>query len=118
MLFDEWLKYGRGPLTVPRWRDGLAFIRSPSGKEIELILAPITDRPNVFFISTLMLQPDARGSVKLKSNSSMHPPVMYYGYYNNKNDLKDNIYALKYAVKMVEETQAFKSIAAKLNPIP
>ncbi|XP_060842479.1 glucose dehydrogenase [FAD, quinone]-like [Rhopalosiphum padi] len=117
-LYDEWLKYGRGPLTVPRGRDGLAFIRSPSGKEIELVLAPITDKPNIFFISTLLLQPDARGSVQLKSNNSMHPPVMYYGYYDNNNDLEDNIYALKYAVKMVEETQAFKNVAAKLNPVP
>lgn len=43
---------------------------------------------------------------------------MYYGYYDNKTDLYDNVYALKYAVKMVEETRAFKDIEAKLNPMP
>jgi len=27
-LFDEWFKYGGGPLTVPREVDGLAYTRA------------------------------------------------------------------------------------------
>ncbi|XP_022161405.1 glucose dehydrogenase [FAD, quinone]-like isoform X2 [Myzus persicae] len=118
-LFEEWFKYGRGPLTTPAGVDGLGYIRSPSGKGIELIFGPISDEPNMFLIATLLLQPDGRGSVSLKSNDPLDPPIMSYGYYENNNtDLEDNVYALKYAVKLVEETNAFKDVAAKLRPIP
>ncbi|XP_060842181.1 glucose dehydrogenase [FAD, quinone]-like [Rhopalosiphum padi] len=117
-LFDEWFKYGRGPLTVPLGREGVAYIRSPAGKEHELILAPVTDKPNVFYINTFLLQPVARGSVTLKNNNPIHPPIMSFDYYNNSTDLEENIFAVKYSVKFVEETRAFQSVAAKLNPVP
>lgn len=117
-VFEEWFKYGRGPLTVPKNTDGLGYIRAPSGKEIELLFAPLGKTRHSFFISTLMLEPDARGNVTLKDKNPWHSPVMTYDYYNSKLDLEDNIYALKYAVKMVEETQAFKAIGAQLNPVP
>ncbi|XP_025197698.1 glucose dehydrogenase [FAD, quinone]-like [Melanaphis sacchari] len=118
-LFEEWFKYGRGPLTAPAGADGLGYVRAPSGKGVELIFGPISDEPNMFFIATLLLQPDARGNVTLKNNNPLDPPIMSYGYYeNNTTDLEDNVFALKYAVKLVEETQAFKDIAAKLSPIP
>ncbi|CAH1716927.1 unnamed protein product [Aphis gossypii] len=118
-LFEEWYKYGRGPLTAPAGADGLGYIRTPTGKGIELIFIPISDEPNAFLIATLMLQPDARGSVTLKSKNPLDPPLMSYGYYdNNTTDLEDNVFALKYAVKLVEETQTFKGIAGKLSPKP
>lgn len=117
-LFEEWFKYGRGPLTAPNGVDGLGYIRSPSGKEVELIFAPLSEKPNAFLMATLLLQPDARGNVTLQNNNSLHPPIMSYGYYDSNNDLEDNVYALKYAVKLVEETQAFKDVSAKLNPEP
>ncbi|XP_016661905.1 glucose dehydrogenase [FAD, quinone] [Acyrthosiphon pisum] len=118
-LFEEWYKYGRGPLTAPGGSDGLGYIRSPSGKGVELIFGPTSDEPNMFFLGTLLLQPDGRGRVSLKSNNPLDPPIMSYGYYENNNtDLEDNVYALKYAVKLVEETQAFKDVSAKLSPIP
>ncbi|KAE9534776.1 hypothetical protein AGLY_008068 [Aphis glycines] len=117
-LFEEWFKYGQGPLTVPRGVDGLAYIRAPSGRGLELIFGPLSDKPNVFIMATVLLQPDARGNVTLKNNNPLDPPIMSYGYYDSNTDLEDNIYALKYLVKMVEETQAFKDVAAKLNPVP
>jgi len=98
--------------------DGLAYIRAPSGRGLELIFGPLSDKPNVFIMATVLLQPDARGSVTLKNNNPLDPPIMSYGYYDSNTDLEDNIYALKYLVKMVEETQAFKDVAAKLNPVP
>jgi len=116
--FEEWFIYGQGPLTVPRGADGLGYIRSPSGKEIELIFAPLSEKPNAFLMATLLLQPDGRGSISLKSSNPLDPPIMSYGYYDSNTDLEDNVYALKYAVKLVEETQAFKDVAAKLNPEP
>lgn len=117
-LFEEWFKYGQGPLTVPGGVGGFAYIKSPSGKQIELIFVPLWKKPGTFVIATLMLQPDARGNVTLKNKNPWHPPAMSYGYYDSKTDLEDNIYALKYSVKLIEETQAFKDVAAKLNPIP
>jgi len=70
-------------------------------------------------VATLLLQPGGRGSVSLKSKNPLDPPIMSYGYYENNNtDLEDNVYALKYAVKLVEETQAFKDVSAKLSPKP
>ncbi|XP_026811820.1 glucose dehydrogenase [FAD, quinone]-like isoform X1 [Rhopalosiphum maidis] len=118
-LFEEWYKYGRGPLTAPAGVDGLGYVRAPSGKGIELIFGALSDEPNMFFIATVLLQPDARGSVTLKSKNPLDPPIMSYGYYeNNTTDLEDNVFALKYAVKLVEETQAFKDIAGKLSPKP
>jgi len=99
--------------------DGLGYVRAPSGKGIELIFGALSDEPNMFFIATVLLQPDARGSVTLKSKNPLDPPIMSYGYYeHNTTDLEDNVFALKYAVKLVEETQAFKDIAGKLSPKP
>lgn len=117
-LFEEWFKYGRGPLTVPGGVDGLGYIKSPSGKDIEIIFAPIAKTPNSFFMATLLLQPDARGNISLHDKNPWHAPIMSYGYYESKTDLEDNVYALKYSVKLIEETQAFKDVAAILNPIP
>ncbi|VVC32224.1 Glucose-methanol-choline oxidoreductase, C-terminal,Glucose-methanol-choline oxidoreductase, N- [Cinara cedri] len=117
-LFQEWFKYGRGPLVLPGGVDGLAYAKSPSGKEIELIFAPVGPTPNSFMIATLMLQPDGRGNVTLRNKNPWNPPLMSYGYYETKTDLDANVYALKYAVKLVEETQAFKDVDAKLDPAP
>lgn len=117
-LFEKWFKYGQGPLTTPGGVECLGYIKSPSGKDIELIFMPITKYPDTFMIITMLLQPDARGRVTLKNKNPWTPPLMTYGYYDNKTDLDDHVFALKYAVKMVEETQAFKDFDAKLNPIP
>lgn len=117
-IFEEWFKYGKGPLTVPGGVDGLGYIRSPSGKNIELIFLPLGKTPGTFLMATLLLQPDVHGNVTLKNKNPWHPPIMSYDYYDSKTDLEDNIYALKYSVKLIEETQAFKDVAAKLNPIP
>lgn len=117
-LFQEWFKYGRGPLVLPGGVDGFLYVKTPSGKEIELIFAPVGATPNSFLIGTLMLQPDACGNVTLKNKNPWQPPLMSYGYYESKTDLDDNIYALKYAVKLVEETLAFKDVDAKLDPVP
>lgn len=117
-LFEEWFKYGTGPLTVPGGVDGIAYVRSPTGKDVEIVFLPLGHTPNTFSFATLMLQPEARGSITLQSNNPWQPPKMSYGYYDNETDLIDNVYALKYAVKLVEETQAFKDVAAKLNPTP
>jgi len=117
-LFEEWFKYGKGPLTTPGGVDGLAYLRSPSGKEIELIFAPIGATPHSFFMATLLLEPDARGNITLKSKNPLHPPIMSYDYYESKTDLEDNVFALKYGIKLVEETQAFKDVGAILNPVP
>lgn len=116
-LFEEWFKYGRGPLTVPV-SDGLGYTKSPSGKDIELIFVPLGSNPNTFAMGIMLQQPDARGSVTLKNKNPWHPPVMSYNYFDEKTDLDDNIHGIKYAVKLVEETQAFKDVAAKLNPYP
>lgn len=117
-LFEKWFKYGRGPLTVPGGVDGLGYIKAPSGRDIEIIFAPLARTPHSFFMATLMLQPDARGNVSLHDKNPWHFPIMSYGYYESKTDLEDNVFALKYAVKLVEETKAFKDVAAILNPIP
>lgn len=116
-LFEEWYKYGRGPFTVPV-SDGLGYTRSPSGKEIEIIMIPLGVKPNTFKMGIMLLQPDARGRVTLKSKDPLIPPVMSYSYFENGTDLEDNIYGLKYVVKLVEETQAFKDVAAKMIPYP
>lgn len=115
--FEEWFKYGRGPLTLPV-TDGLGYIKSPSGNEIELIFIPLGRNPDTFMITTLLLQPDARGNVTLRSKNPFHQPIMSFNYYDSKTDLENNIYGLKYSVKLVEETQAFKDVAARLNPVP
>jgi len=117
LLFEEWFKYGRGPLTLPV-TDGLGYIKSPLGNEIELILLPLGRNPDTFMMATLLLQPDARGNVTLKSKNPWHKPIMSYSYYDSKTDLDDNVYGLKYLVKLIEETQAFKDVAARLNPVP
>lgn len=117
-LFEKWFKYGRGPLTVPGGVDGLGYIKAPSGKDIEIIFAPLGRTPHTFNMATLMFQPDARGNVSLHDKNPWHSPIMSYGYYESKTDLEDNVYALKYAVKLIEETKAFKDVAAILNPIP
>ncbi|XP_016661906.1 glucose dehydrogenase [FAD, quinone]-like [Acyrthosiphon pisum] len=117
-LFDEWYKYGRGPLTLPEGREGVAYVRSPAGKQHELVLTPVTNKPNVFYVNTFLLQPDNRGRVTLKNNNSMHAPIMSFDYYDNSTDLEENIFAVKYAVKFVENTRAFQGFAAKLNPVP
>lgn len=101
-LFKEWFKYGQGPLTVTRGVDGLAYIRAPSGRGLELIFGLLSDKPNVFIMATVLLQPDARGSVTLKNNNPLNPPTMSYGYYDSNTDLEDNIYAHKYLGKMVQ----------------
>lgn len=67
-------------------------------------------------MGVMLLQPDARGCVTLKSNNPLDPPNMSYSYYEHGTDLTDNIYGLKYVVKLIEDTQAFKDVAAKLNP--
>lgn len=105
-------------LTVPGGVDGLGYITAPSGKDVELVFGPIGHEPHKFAVVTLMLQPDARGNITLKTKNPLQPPIMTYGYYESEKDLEDNVYALKYAVKMVEETQAFKDVAALLNPVP
>lgn len=116
--FEKWFKYGKGLLTVPGGVDGLGYIRSPSGRKIELIFIPLGKTPGTFLMATMLLQPDARGNITLKNKNPWNLPIMSYGYYDSNTDLEDNIYALKYSVKLIEETQAFKDVSAKLNPIP
>lgn len=116
-LFEEWLKHGRGPLTVPV-SDGLAYTISPSGKGIELIFVPLGSRPDTFAMGVMLQQPDARGTVTLKSKSPWHPPAMSYNYFDEKTDLDDNVYGVEYAVRLVEETAAFRDVAATLRPHP
>lgn len=117
-LFEEWFKNGKGPLTVPGGVDGIGYIRAPSGKEIEIIFAPIGSTLQSFIIATLLLQPDASGNITLRSKNPLDPPIMSYNYYESETDLEDNVFALKYAVKLVEETQAFKDVGAILKPVP
>lgn len=66
----------------------------------------------------MLLRPDSRGNVSLNSNDPLDPPKMSFDYYEKGTDLEDNIYGLKYIVKLIEDTRAFKDVAAKLIPYP
>jgi len=116
-LLEEWYVHGRGPLTVPV-TDGLGYIKSPSGKDLEIILIPLGRIPNSFSIAIMLQQPDARGNVILQSKDPLQPPIMSYNYFDNKSDLDDNIYGLKFIMKLIEETRAFKNVTPTLNPYP
>lgn len=116
-LFEEWFKYGLGPLTVPIG-DGIGYIRAPSGNPVEISLHPLGFEPNTFATATSLQQPGARGRVTLNSKDPWDKPIMSYDYFGNNTDLKDNIYAVKFLVKLVEETEAFKEVAPKLIPYP
>lgn len=113
---DQWFNYGQGPLTVPAGVDGIAYIRTPSGKDVELVFAPLGRTSNTFELSTMLLHPAARGNITLRDKNPRNPPVIRYGYFDHKSDLYDNVYALKYIVRLIEETRAFRDIGPKLKP--
>lgn len=64
--------------------DAFHYVKTLSGKDIELIFAPIGAIPNTFFITTLMLQPNARGNITLKNKNPGNLPIMSYDYYEVK----------------------------------
>ncbi|XP_050434783.1 glucose dehydrogenase [FAD, quinone]-like [Adelges cooleyi] len=118
LVFDDWFNFGEGPLTVPGGVEGLGYIKSPAGKEVELIFLSLSPTGDTFNIVPMLLRPDARGQVTLKDKNPWHWPILHYGYYQNKTDLDTSVYSLKYIVKLVEETKAFKDLGATIYPDP
>ncbi|XP_050528353.1 glucose dehydrogenase [FAD, quinone]-like [Daktulosphaira vitifoliae] len=118
LVFDDWYTYGKGPLTIPGGIEGLGYIKTPSGKYVELILSSLSETSDTFTIMPVLLQPDARGQVTLENKNPWHKPILNYDFYENKTDLNDSVYALKFSVKLVEETNAFKILGAKMVQIP
>ncbi|XP_050430989.1 glucose dehydrogenase [FAD, quinone]-like [Adelges cooleyi] len=117
LVFDDWFNFGEGPLTLPGGVEGLGYIKTPAGKEVELIILSFSPTGDTFNIVPMLLLPDARGEVTLKDKNPGHWPIIHYGYYQNKSDLDTSVYSLKYIVKLVEETKAFEDLGATADPV-
>jgi len=107
----RYLLLGRGPLTS-NVGEALAFIRSRAGlsaPDLELIFAPAyfmehgaANPPgHGFTVGTILLRPESRGSVTLRSRSSEDAPVIRPNYLAARSDLDTLIAGVRYARRLV-----------------
>ncbi|XP_069673372.1 glucose dehydrogenase [FAD, quinone]-like isoform X2 [Periplaneta americana] len=68
-------------------------------------------------IVPLVVRPKSRGRVMLSSVNPYKKPLIYHDFYENPQDLEDELFAIK---KMMElsKTSAFQKFGSKINDIP
>ena len=63
----------------------------------------VQDRESLLAAVTV-LTPESRGKIRLQSNDPMDKPLIYAGYYSNKNDLENHVEYLKDYISIVNTT--------------
>lgn len=112
----RYLLLGKGPLTS-NVGEALAFIRTREGlaaPDIELIFAPAffmehgaANPPgHGFTVAAILLRPDSRGSIALRTKDPAAPPVVRPNYLSAGGDLATLIAGVRYVRKLVG-TSAF-----------
>ncbi|KAL7643299.1 UNVERIFIED_CONTAM: hypothetical protein RMT77_006591 [Armadillidium vulgare] len=94
-----------------------ATILNLSDELLETIYNPKKDRES-FHIFVVLNHSKSRGKVSLKSRIPFEKPQVNMNYFDNSDDVKRLIDAGKFALKLVEESQAFKEINAKYHFVP
>lgn len=88
-------------------------------KEIyDTVFKPIEDPSiEVYAITAVDLYPVAQGTIKLRGNSVLNPPIIDIPYLANPRDIEALLAGLK-QILAISETQAMRSINATLHSIP
>ncbi|KAL7643298.1 UNVERIFIED_CONTAM: hypothetical protein RMT77_006590 [Armadillidium vulgare] len=90
---------------------------SLSDELFNTIYAPIQEKES-FHIFLLLCHVKSRGRVSLKSGDPFEKPLIKMNYFESPDDVRRLIDAGRFALKLVEETQAFKEINAKYHYVP
>lgn len=109
----KYLLRGTGPLTS-NVGEAVAFIRTREGlaaPDIELILAPAffvshgegNPPGHGFTIGCILLRPESRGSVSLKSPDPAAAPAIRANYLSSRNDLDTLIAGIRYARRLAAQ---------------
>ncbi|KAF8520744.1 GMC oxidoreductase [Hysterangium stoloniferum] len=136
----QWMIHGSGPLTS-NVCEAAAFTRSddlsltgpdsyriddessgPEAPDLETIIIPfgydIADRliPSpagcLVTISTVLLRPQSKGTITLKSNNPREAPIIDPKYLNTRNDIAVLVRGLKLALRIIE-TEPFASVVER-----
>lgn len=79
-------------------------------------LAEINAKRFTLFISPAVVQPRSRGRVMLKNKDPSEHPLIYPGYFSDKEDIQKNLEAIHFLNKFVE-TSPMKALGAKVERI-
>lgn len=85
----------------------------------EQYYGPVLNRDS-FSIMTSVARPQSRGEILLSSKDPFAPPLIDPKYFHDESDMKVLLRGISKALELVEGTQIFSSIGAKLlkNPFP
>lgn len=77
---------------------------------------PLTGQTTISILP-ILLHPESRGTVRLKSSNFLDPPVINPNYLSNSNDVKRLITGIRIVEKMVE-MPSMQKFGAEINPQP
>ncbi len=108
--FLNYLLFKKGPLTS-NVAEGVAFLRTTPDllvPDIELLFAPtlfvdhgLTPAPgHGFTIGVVLLHPESKGSLTLRSTNPTDPPAIQPNYLASENDIKTMLEGLRWARKI------------------
>jgi choline dehydrogenase len=95
------------------------IIRRDMGVSDELynsVFSPINSR-DAYSIWPMILQPESRGWIRLKSKNPLAKPLMYANYLSDERDLHTIVEGIKFAVTL-SKTRAFRRFNSTIHDIP
>ncbi|XP_059474605.1 glucose dehydrogenase [FAD, quinone]-like [Neocloeon triangulifer] len=82
----------------------------------DAVFKPINSR-DAWTVWPMVLKPNSRGWVRLKSNNPLAWPVMYGNYFDDPRDLESIVEGIKFSIKL-SGTAAFQRYNSTLHDIP
>jgi len=82
----------------------------------DTVFKPINSR-DAWTIWPMILKPNSRGWVRLKSKNPLAWPVMYGNYFDDPNDLESVVEGIKFSIEL-SKTAAFRKFNSTLHDIP
>lgn len=82
----------------------------------DAVFKPINSK-DVWTVWPMVLKPNSRGWVRLRSKNPFAWPVMYGNYFDDPNDLESIVEGIKFSIEM-SKTAAFRKYNSTLHSIP
>ncbi|CAB3374233.1 Hypothetical predicted protein [Cloeon dipterum] len=82
----------------------------------DAVFKPINSK-DAWTVWPMILKPNSRGWVRLKSKNPMAWPIMYGNYFDDPNDLESVVEGIKFSIEL-SKTRAFQKYNSTLHDIP